>query len=171
MAMLDVSRATVTLLGVLLSAVLPARAESPVNFSGTWELDRTRSVLSSLASSAPSTDVTLVIDHQGESVKIERRVKIMGVNRSLTSTYYADGREASNLTPRGDTVISRSRWEGMSLVTVSRGTVTLGGKKETIEATDVRRLTEDGKVLLVNSTIVRPGRESPERSQLVFVRK
>lgn len=168
---MNLARATAVLLGFLLWAVLPARAESPVNFSGTWELDKSRSVLPSLASSARSGDVTLVIDHNGDTLKIERQVKLMGMHRSITSTYYTDGREASNLTPRGETVSSRSHWEGRSLVTVHKGTVTLNGKKQTIETTDVRQLSEDGKILLVDSTHRQAGQDTPERSHLVFVRK
>ena len=167
---MNLNRGTAALLGVLLWAILPARAESPANFSGTWELDKSRSVLPSRASALPG-DLTLVIDHQGETLRIERRASMMGMHRTITSTYYTDGREASNLTPRGETVISRSHWEGTSLVTLLRGTLTRDGKTETVETTDVRRLSEDGKLLVVDNTVRRTGQDTPERSHLVFVRK
>lgn len=168
---MNATRATAALLGVLLWAVLPAHAESPADFSGTWELDRSRSVLPSSGPSALPGDLTLVIDHRGETLKIVRRFNLMGVHRSFTSVYYTDGREASNLTPRGENVISRSRWEGASLVTVHRGTVTLDGKTQPVETTDVRRLAEDGKALIVDSTVRRAGQDTPERLHAVFLRK
>jgi hypothetical protein len=168
---MSVIRATAALLGVLLCVVPPAHSASPVNFSGTWELDRSRSVLPSIGPSALPGDVTLIIDQQGETLKIERRASLMGLHRTLTSTYYTDGREASNLTPRGETVISRSHWEGTSLVTVHKGTVTLEGKVQRVEITDVKRLSEDGKELIVDSTIQLAGEDAPERSHVIFVRK
>jgi hypothetical protein len=167
---MNLTRATAVLLGALLWAVLPARAESPANFSGTWELDRSRSVLPSRASALPG-NMTLVIDHNGETVKIERRINLMALHRTITSTYYTDGRETSNLTPRGETVISRSHWEGTSLVTSHRGMLTQDGRTETVESTDVKHLSEDGKVLFIDSTSRRAGQDNPERSRLVFIRK
>ena len=164
------TRAAAVLLGVLLWTVLPAGAESPVNFSGTWELDRSRSVLPSRASALPG-DMTLVIDHNGETVKIERQIRLMGMRRSTSSIYYTDGRETSNVNARGDTVISRSRWEGVALLTTSKSTLTLDGKTQTVEATDVKKLAENGKVLVVDSTVHLSGQDAPERTHLVFVRK
>ena len=52
------------LLSVVLLAVLAARAETPVNFSGTWQLDKGRSTLPSQTPAAPG-DLTLVIEQNG----------------------------------------------------------------------------------------------------------
>lgn len=164
-------RATVSLVAVLFLAAVPVPAGPAVNFSGTWELDKERSTLSPRLSQASSGEVRVVITHEGDTLKIERHVKMMGMQRTFASTYYTDGREATNLTPRGDRVISRSHWEGSSLVSVHRGTVTLEGKKRTVETTDVRQLAEDGKLLVVDSTARWDGEAEPERSHLVFVRK
>jgi hypothetical protein len=164
-------RATAALLGALLCMVLPAYSESPVNFSGTWELDRSRSVLPSRGPAALPGDLTLIIEHKGETLKIVRSATLIGLHRTMTSTYYTDGREASNLTPRGENVISRSHWEGTSLVTVHKGVVTLDGKVQSVEITDVRRLSEDGKALIVDSTLRRAGQDAPERSHAIFIRK
>ena len=162
---MNLTRATASLLAILLWTFLPTAAESPVNFSGTWELDKSRSVLPSRAPSALPGDVMLVIDHAGDTVKIERRVKLMAVHRSLASTYYTDGRETSNPSPRGDMVMSRSHWTGKVLVTER------WGQLKRMETTDVMQLSEDGKVLVIDSTIRLAGQDSPERSHLVFVKK
>jgi hypothetical protein len=168
---MSVIRATAALLGAFLCVVLPAHSAPPVNFSGTWQLDRSRSVLPSIGPSALPGDITLVIDQTGDTLRIERRASLMGLHRTITSTYYTDGREASNLTPRGETVISKSHWEGTSLVTVHKGTVTLEGKLQSVEITDVKRLSEDGKTLIVDSTVQLAGQDAPERSQAIFLRQ
>jgi hypothetical protein len=167
---MNLTHATVALLGVLLFAGLPAHAQSPANLSGTWELDRSRSVLPSRAS-AVSVALIFVIDHQGVTLKMERQFNIMGIHRTVTSTYYTDGREVSNLTPRGDKVVSRSHWEGAALVTEHKGTHTRNGKTETVEGTDVKHLSEDGNVLVVDSTLRVPGQDAPEHARMVFIRK
>ena|SRR2546422_10197267 len=101
-------------------------------------------------------------------LKIERRTEMMGMHRTFKATYYTDGREVSNPAPRGLTVLSKSRWEGKTLVTVSRGTKMTNG--ETDEGTDVKQLGEDGKVLIVDLTFKRPGKDA-ERGHSVYVKK
>jgi len=60
------------------------------NFTGTWQLDKTRSVL---PASVPSRgDTTMVIDHKGDTLKIERHAEFMGMHRTFKATYYTDGR-------------------------------------------------------------------------------
>src|SRR3989449_160687 len=101
-------------------------------------------------------------------LKIERRTEMMGMHRTFKATYYTDGREVSNPAPRGLTVLSKSHWEGKTLVTVSRGTKVTNG--ETDEATDVKQLAEDGKLLVIDVTYKRPGKEA-ERAHSVYVKK
>jgi len=159
-------RVATLLLGVFVFAGLPAFAEPPVNFTGTWQLDKTRSVLP--ASIPSSGDMTMVIDHKGDTLKIERRAEFMGMQRIFKATYYTDGREVSNPAPRGLTVVSKSHWEGSTLVTVSRGTKVRDG--QTDESTDLKKLGEDGKVLVIDLTVKLLGKE-PERAHSVYVKK
>ncbi len=162
--------ATAALVGVLLLGVLPARAEPPVNFSGSWELDKNRSVLPSRASGMPG-DVLIVMDHKGDLLKIERRVSMMGMHRTATSVFYTDGRENANVTPRGYKMLSRAHWEGASLVIEHKTTVTRNGQAEVVEVKDIRRLSDGGRVLIVDSTVRDPDESGPEHFTLVFVRK
>ena len=158
------------LLGVVLLAVLAARAETPVNFSGTWQLDKGRSTLPSHTPAAPG-DLTLVIEQNGVALKIERHFKILALRRTITATYYTDGREAVNTAPRTGQVTSRSHWEGKSLVTEHKSFETRNGKTEAVESTDVKHLSEDGTLLYIDNTVVRPGQDAPEKFRLVFVRR
>ncbi len=167
---MNVLGATAALVGVLLLGVLPVRAEPPVNLSGTWEMDRNRSVLPSRVSGMGG-DVLLVIDHKGDTLKIERRVSMMGMHRTGTSVFYTDGRENANVTPRGDKTLSRAHWEGDSLVMEHKTTMTRNGKREVVETKEIRSLSEGGRVLIVDGTVRDPGESGPERFTLVFVRK
>lgn len=159
---------------VLVSGIAVDAAGPHPNFSGTWELDKAHSVMPSLQG-MPNVvgrgDVTLVIEHQAEMLKIERRVRFISFERSHISVYYTDGRQASNRTPRGDPITSISRWEGNTVVTELKGTVELNGKTESIQGTNVWRLSQDGKVLSVESTLKKTGDDHSETARLVFVKK
>jgi hypothetical protein len=163
---MNLSRVATIVLVASVCAGLPAFAEPPVNFTGTWQLDKTRSVLP--ASIPSSGDMTMVIDHTGDTLKIERRAELMGMHRTFKSTYYTDGREVSNPAPRGQTIISKSHWDGKNLVTLSRGSKVTNG--ETDESTDVKKLEEDGKVMVIDLTVKRPGKEA-EKAHSVYVKK
>ena len=163
---MNLRRVATLVLGMLVLAGLSAFAEPPVNFTGTWQLDKTRSVL---PASAPSRgDMTMVIDHKGDMLKIERHAEFMGMHRTFKATYYTDGREVSNPAPRGQTVITKSHWDGKNLVTVGRGSKVTNG--ETDESTDVKKLEEDGRVMVIDLTVKRPGKEA-EKAHSVYVKK
>lgn len=163
---MSLSRAATILLAVFALTAVPVSAQPPVNFSGTWQLDKSRSVL---PPSIPSSgDMTMIIDHKGDTLKIERRAEFMGMHRTFKSTYFTDGREVSNPAPRSQTIVSKSRWEGSTLVTESKGTKVRDG--ETDESTDIKKLDENGKVLVIDLTVKRLGKE-PEKARSVYVKK
>lgn len=142
------------------------------NFSGTWELDRSRSVIPARSPSLFGMgQVKFVIDHQGTTLKIERRAKVMGMERSFASEYYTDGREATNRTPLGGhAIVSRSKWRDDEVVIELRGTVEFSGKLERMEGVDVLRLSEDGRTLYIQATR-KLAEDAPEVARLVFVRR
>jgi len=162
--------ATAALLGVLLLGVLSALAEPPVDFSGSWELDRSRSVLPSRASGMGG-DMLLVIDHKGDLLKIDRRVSMMGMHRTAKAVFYTDGRENANTGLRGEKGLARAHWDGTSLVMEHKTTMTRNGRTVVVESKDIRRLSEGGRVLIVDSTVRDPDESGPEHFTLVFVKK
>jgi len=170
---MNVRGATAALLGVLLLGVLPARAEPPVDFSGSWELDKNRSVLPSRGAAMLGmvVDVLLVMDHKGDMLKIERRLRGMGMRRSSTLIFYTDGRENANVTPRGENLRSRAHWEGASLVMEHKGTRTSNGQTKVVETKEIRSLSEGGRVLTVDGTVRDPDGDGPEHFTFVFVKK
>ena len=167
---MNVRAATAALLGMLLIGVLQASAEPPVNFSGSWELDKNRSVLPS-RTFGMSGDVQLVIDHKGDVLTIDRRVGIMGMHRGNKVVFYTDGRENANVGPRGERTVSRAHWDGTALSMEHKTTMTRNGQTVVIETKDIRRLSEDGRVLKVDSTVRDPGESGPEHFTFVFVKK
>jgi hypothetical protein len=50
-------------------------------------------------------------------------------------------------------------------------TMTRNGQTVVIESKDIRRLSEGGRVLIVDSTVRDPGESGPEHFTLVFVKK
>ena len=161
------------LAALLWGGVAVRSAEPQPNFSGTWVLDRTRS-------SIPSTreipewllavgELTLAIDHQGATLKIERRVKALLVERSFVATYYTDGREVVNINPRGQPVHSRSYWQGSALITELRGTVEWNGKMQTMKGRDSLRLSDDGRLLILESVRRFEG-DDTQQVRLTFVK-
>jgi len=161
---------TVPLL-MLAWGLAPGPAEPQPNLSGTWALDKTRSVVQAGDGSTDQmlarSDLVLVIDHQGTTLKVERRVKIMSLERSNTSVYYTDGREVSNPNMRGKPIISRANWERDALVIENRATVGSNGKKLLREWKEVFHLSALGKLL----TRKKEDEETLERVTFVFVRK
>ena len=162
-------RIMAALVWALAVVALTVHAESPVNFSGTWELDRSRSTLPSEVPSAG--DLKLVISHQGDKLAIERHVHGMGMSRKSMALYYTDGREAPNKTPRGDTAVSRSHWDGNTLVTVTKGTKKTSRSGQVEEVTETKKLAEGGKVLIIDASIRRAGQDTPTEVHSVFVKQ
>lgn len=146
-------------------------AGSLPNFSGSWEFDRARSTVpSKLGSLFLQADMTLIIDHQPPVLRIERRARVHGMERSQILTYYTDGRETSNLTPRGDVILSKARWEHSALVIDLRGTLERDGKRQSMEGQDIMRLSDDGRTLVLEGTR-RRNEEALQNARLVFTKK
>jgi hypothetical protein len=76
------------------AAVLAAAAARP-NFTGTWELDQTRS-----HSIPPDMKQTMTVVHQGDSVAIETKITNAQGERVVKDAYTLDGKEAEFAPPK-----------------------------------------------------------------------
>jgi hypothetical protein len=154
---------------VLALGLTHSPAESVPNFTGTWQIDKSRSSFKSdrpLASSIASGAIKLVIDHRDPELKIEQNASLAAIHRTVVSTYYTDGREASNRGGRGESITSTSHWDNGALVTdlkIVRGT-------QSFTRRDVMRLSEDGKTLTLETTRNEAGKQ-PDTAHLVFVKQ
>jgi len=129
------------------------------NFSGRWELDRSRSDFGSLP---PDDSATELIQHHEPKLTITQVWKDAEGEHTLVWQLTTDG--AENLTRVAETEIaSRTVWDDNRLLTdwrMKRGTQLNEGKT-------VRSLSEDGKILTVDVRHRSTGRDIQQH--LVFI--
>jgi hypothetical protein len=152
--------------------VLLVSAQEKVNFSGTWVMDKSQSDLSQLMglSNEPekawNTSMTMVVEQQGSSLRVNRTLRIQGEERKEIHTYKIGGGETTNTGSRGETVVGRAFWEGDKLAIVS--TITRRGPLKDIsaETRGVWSLSPDAKNLTISVLIDSP--RGARRGKLVF---
>jgi hypothetical protein len=152
--------------------VLLVSAQEKVNFSGTWVMDKSQSDLSQLMglSNEPekawNASMTMVVEQQGSSLRVNRTLRIQGEERKESHTYKIGGGETTNTGSRGETVVGRAFWEGDKLAIVS--TITRRGPLKDIsaETRGVWSLSPDAKNLTISVLIDSP--RGAQRGKLVF---
>jgi hypothetical protein len=168
------TRLAPALLALLVLDLTPGFAGSIPNFSGTWQMDKSRSTVQSerpLASLATRASLTMVIQHRDPELRIEQHGSLMGTERTLVTVYYTDGREASNRGARGEVITSKSHWEKGTLITDSRIVRGQGTTAQTMTRREVMSLSEDGKSLVMDGTRNTPGEDKPDSARMVFLKK
>jgi len=150
-------RSLVFVMGCLLVAGVAFAQEKP-NFSGTWVLDKAKSDPMGRPG-GPSPDVTLIIEHKEPTLKIKQIIKTEQGERVQELSYTTDGKENKNPGFRGGEVITKSKWEDGKLVTKGSQTMETPQGTMTMELTEIRTLSEDGKTLTVQTTRTTPGGE------------
>ena len=140
--------------------VMAAQASRP-NFSGRWELDRSRSDFGSLP---PDDSAIELIQHQEPKLTITQVWKNAEGEHTLVWQLTTDG--AENLTRMNETEItSRTVWDDNKLITdwrMKRGAQLSEGK-------NVRSLSEGNKTMTVGVRQRSAGREIEQH--LVFVER
>jgi hypothetical protein len=127
---------------VLVAALaLPSalHAQGKPDFSGTWKMDPTRS--ESAVQSEPIGPITLVIAQTPGEVRIET-TRTRGTS---IVTYKLDGSEIK--IPGGT---AKTHWDGSMLVTEAVRDV----QGQTVTTKETRRLSADGKEMLVETMLV-----------------
>ncbi len=125
-------------LALLLAAV--ASAQFKPNFTGTWKQDDSRSTVRPGSTLKYSNK----IDHQDP--KLTKTTTLDYGDRpatTYTDVYWTDGRQNKTTDREGDTITTRVKWEGNTLVFET-------GEKEKAGALFTREtwtLSEDGKTL------------------------
>ncbi len=103
----------------------------------------------------------IVIEHVEPALTVKRIVKSGGEDQEQESKYTTDGKANKNEMPGGRTVKSKTKWEGLQLVTKSDADTPMG-KMEIVET---RTLSADGKVMTV---ALETKGERGERTQLLM---
>jgi hypothetical protein len=148
-------------MAILICATTHYAFSAEPDFTGTWVLDTEKSTMGSGRSGAgklPMQKVTVVIKQTGTTLSIERKT----ADRTETAVFKLDGTETVNKLPSGNDIKSTSDWVGSTLVTKS--TMVLEGT--TVQATDVRSLSPDGKVMTIQVTSQTPNGEA--KSTVVY---
>jgi hypothetical protein len=126
---------------VLVAALVlpsPARAQRP-DFSGTWQMDPTRS--ESAVQSEPIGPVTVVIAQTPSEVRIETTRK----QGTSAVTYKLDGSDTK--IPGGT---AKTHWDGTTLITETVRDI----QGQTVTTKETRRLNPDGNEMLVETMLV-----------------
>ncbi|MFN3325545.1 MAG: hypothetical protein ACK5AZ_18780 [Bryobacteraceae bacterium] len=139
-------------------AAAPGWAEKP-NFTGEWEMDAARSDFGGLP--APDKLVRRV-DHREPNLKISTTQATQMGEIKTDFTYTTDGREHTNMI-RGSEFRSTLQWDEDILVVTSKRSF------QGSELTIIERWTaaKDGKSMVVDTLVSRPGGESKVKVFLV----
>ena len=147
-----------TVLSLLaLGLVLVAAAAS--NLSGTWILDKTKSDPVRMGRGGdsggprPDVNITLVIKQTANDLAITRTMSMAGNDRTSEQKFTLDGKESTNPSSMGRGEFTgkakmnngRLVIEGIQKMSTPNGDFEIGVKDEF-------SLSEDGKVLTINST-------------------
>lgn len=92
-------------LSIMLFIGITAMAQT--NFSGTWELSKTKSKLNDQFSMAP---ITLVITQDAAVLKVERHAEFQGNSFTTTASYTLDGKESINDGWQDMKIKSTAKW-------------------------------------------------------------
>lgn len=126
-----------------------ATAQPAPDFSGVWEMDRSRSA--SALQGIPIGPVTLLINQQSSDLTIETRRKEPG-KRDVSSevlAYKIDGAESSIIGASGVEIQAKARMDGNKLVAETVRKV----QGSTVTTTHVFSLDAGGKELTVDKTL------------------
>ena len=130
---------------VALLAPLPGTADTKTDFSGTWEMDSTRSESPHFGDSTQGP-VTVVIKQTESEVSVETRRD----GQSETIVYKMDGSETEkNPAPDNGPYRWRAEWDGSKLTTETHRNI----NRTAVTVLEVRTLAENGKEMTVNRTL------------------
>lgn len=148
----------IALVIALAIAHIPLNAQTTVNFSGNWELDKTASKLSRLDVAYDGT-VILEIIQTGTSISFAETYSKPGAQDWKTSsdTYKTDGKEI--VTKNGQDIIKKTaQWstDRKKLVITNLNIQTNNGKQEEYLTVDSYTLSVDGKTLTLEKHFKNP---------------
>lgn len=167
-----------------------AFAQSKTDFSGTWELDKSKS---KMEQRMPIESMTMTVTQTEKELKVERQTKLMPppegamqgggqgggmrMGRGFgggdgTTTYNLDGKETkiTQETPMGEVPVTlKAKIDGGKLNLSQTRTVNTQMGEFTITTKEIWTLSEDGKTLTVKREMETP--RGTNSSELVFLKK
>ena len=148
-------RMSVATMMLLLCVAVGFGQDTKPNFTGDWTLDREKSEMGEPGPGGGGRGRgrgigmgSFSITHDVDVLVVKRKVEFQGEERTFESRHTTDGKENVNEGFRGNSIKSKTRWEGTKLATESV-METPNGTRETKE---VRSLSADGKTMTVETT-------------------
>ena len=144
---------------------------SPVNLSGTWELDKSKSKLRDKQGS-----ITLTVSQHEPEIRITRKSTLDGIEKNQELVYYSDGRGERNPSlfrnelTESDSIGTTTKWDkGKLVVKATYVRKSRGGSFE-MEVTDKWELSSDGMTLTKTTKTDAPRRVlgNPDMILVVF---
>ena len=155
--------------------VASAMSAAPSDFSGTWELDKSKSEMAQGGQQGSPDSVTWKITQAKDTVTIETKQVMGGQERPpQTLTYKLDGSETTAEVPgRGgqmQKVSLKAKWQGDGKILELTRVRNMNIQGQDITVTNTEHLElEGGKVLKVHSIAETP--QGKRESKLVFNKK
>jgi len=148
---------------VLVLAVGAVTAQAQPQLAGTWMLDNAQSQFPAHGDKGPGgadaqgtqPKVKLVVEQQGNVVKVTRTTVMGSRERSMTETYVTDGTDQAGPGHRGS-VVTRAAFDGDRLVVTETRTMKGDQGDRTMSRESVWTLSPDRKVLTIDSTLHTP---------------
>jgi hypothetical protein len=127
--------------GLAVLGSIGAGAQIAPDFTGTWKMDPSRSVLAAQATPSGPMDVT--IRQNSDEVRIETTQ-----NGTTAAVRYFP--ESMKRTPAGSETIGTFRWEGLQLVTDLETSI----NNQAVTVNEIRALNSEGTEMTVTTTLV-----------------
>jgi hypothetical protein len=127
------------------------RQDGKPDFSGRWEVDKSKSTVNVVSGAAPVFDsMTMLIEHKAHTMKIIATQMTGLTETTVISHYVTDGSETTNTYANGIQARSRCRWNEQKLIFGSLLTLQLGkGRSLSGSARGSWLLSGDGNTLTV----------------------
>ena len=143
--------------------VASAMTAAPSDFSGSWEMDKSKSELPSGGQQPAPDSISWKITQTKDTITIEEKRVVGGQERpAQTLTYKLDGSETTGELPgRGgqtQKVALKAKWQGDGkILELSRvRNMSMQGQDFTVSTTEHLELAEGGKVLKAHSSTETP---------------
>ena len=166
---------TIGTMTLLLLAVGVVAAQAEPQFAGDWVLDRSPSQFPTHEGRCPDgsnaerqrPDVKLVVQQQGNTLKVTRTMTMGTQERSMTDTIVADGTDQAHQGYRGN-VVTRAAFEGDRLVVTRTYTRKSDQGDRTRSRQSTWTLSPDGRILTIDTTMHGPNGDHAMKT--VYVR-
>ena len=143
-----------------------AAAQAEPQFAGSWVLDRSQSRFpqhegrgqqppDAQAQPQQPSQVMLVVEQQGNTLKLTRTFAKGTRQHSMTDTIVADGSDQIHQGYRGN-VVTRSTFESDRLIVTHTRTKKTDQGDQTMSRQSVWTLSPDGRVLTIDTTMHSP---------------